>query len=239
MKSHTLRKKTICILGGMGPQASARLLNLVIDKAAGNSINEACEFPEIIVDSIPVPDFISDLKNKRIASRILKRRVRLLNSFRPDCFAIACNTAHILLDELKGETGAPFVSLIDAVSDSVSKLGLSRVGVLATPVTARSGLYQNSLKSRQIKVIIPSKDQLRQLDCVIRHVLVQKVDRADVEILLTIAKSLKDKGAEGIILGCTELPLVFPKDIGVPVFDCLEILSLALLTRFDGRIDVY
>jgi aspartate racemase len=239
MKNNTLRKKTICILGGMGPQASARLLSLMVIKASEDFELDGHEFPEIIVDSIPVPDFISDLKNRPVALRMLRRRVDMLNTFEPDCFAIACNTAHILFDDLKNRTSSPFVSLIEEVSRCVAVLGLRKVGVLATPVTVSSGLYQDSLKSRQIQAIIPSKNQLKQLDCIIRLVLAQKAERIAVDTLLAIANSLRKKGAQGIILGCTELPLVFPSKFNLPVFDCLEILSKALLTRFNGRIDVY
>ncbi|KKS14088.1 hypothetical protein A2617_01365 [Candidatus Daviesbacteria bacterium RIFOXYD1_FULL_41_10] len=77
----------------------------------------------------------------------------------------------------------------------------------------------------------PSKVQLKNLEVVIRNIIAGKAGGKDRIMLVEIAKSLQKRGAEGIILGCTELPLIFPKRFEIPVFDSLEILARALLNR--------
>lgn len=69
------------------------------------------------------------------------------------------------------------------------------------------------------------------MEAIIRKVIAGKVQKSDKLKLVEIANSLKEKGAEGIILGCTELPLIFPKRFDIPVFDSLEILARALLQK--------
>ncbi|MDD2822527.1 MAG: aspartate/glutamate racemase family protein [Candidatus Daviesbacteria bacterium] len=78
-------------------------------------------------------------------------------------------------------------------------------------------------------IIKPSKKEMEILEQIIRNVIAEKVTRQNKLELLMIAKSLKEKGAEGIILGCTELPLIFPKRFNIPVFDSLNILAERLL----------
>jgi aspartate racemase len=103
---------------------------------------------------------------------------------------------------------------------------------LATPSTIKSGLYQNALRQVGVKIVIPNSKQLNSLEKVIRNVISGKDTDADCQILAKVALSLKAQGASGIILGCTELPLVFPRKFPMPVFDSIEILSRLLLRKF-------
>ncbi len=222
-------KPVVCILGGMGPQASSRLLSMIIDKLSVSGNLNSGDFPEIVVDSVPVPDFISDLKNRDIALQMLKKRVRLLNSFQPDCFAIACNTAHILLDELQACTKSRFVSIVDEVVKQVARKDIKSVGLLASPTTINTGLFQKALGQVKVKVIRPDDFELRAIDFVIRRVIGGRVSQKDARFLVSVARGLKKSGAQGIILGCTELPLIFPDKLDLPVFNTLEILADALV----------
>ena len=95
-------KKAIGILGGMGPEASAYMYSTLIDLAIlrfGAKNND--DFPEIILHSIPVPDFISNEKQKAKALLMLKKRVKNINRMPILFLAIACNTAHVLLPQLQ------------------------------------------------------------------------------------------------------------------------------------------
>lgn len=231
MKQISKFRPTICILGGMGPQASARLLALLVEKASLDFGLSAEEFPEIIVDSVPVPDFISNLENKQASLALLCDRVKRLGLFEPDVFCICCNTAHIFLEELQKCTKSLFVSLINTVSAEVKKKKIAKVGIMATPVTIKSGLYQKSLRKLGVEVVLPKRCELEKIEGVIRRVLSGKVRGQDASLLLGIAKALRNRGAEGIILGCTELPLIFPK-YGLPVFNSIEILADELLRKY-------
>lgn len=90
-----------------------------------------------------------------------------------------------------------------------------------------------------IQLIKPSIKEQEILEEVIRKVISGKATKKDKLKLIEIAKSLKEKGAEGIILGCTELPLIFPKRFEIPIFNSLEILARALLKKHFCTISLY
>lgn len=226
-------KGAIAILGGMGPEASAKMLEVMVSMAAREFGAKDCrDFPEIIVNSIPVPDFISDRKNVNLAKTMLIERIGKLETMNISCFAIACNTAHIMAELLMQMTDVPFISMIDAVAENVSKSEIKTVGLLATPSTINSLLYQNSLQKFGVRVVVPSNRQIVSMEKVIRKVIAGTNNISDSKRLLGIAQSLTTKGAQGIILGCTELPLAFPKEFELPVFDSIEVLSRKLLAQF-------
>lgn len=229
----TMKKKPIVIIGGMGPEASAYLYSLLIKQSIDEfkAVNNE-DFPEILLYSIPVPDFISNNKNRQKALRMLKERTIELNKINPLCIAIACNTAHSLLSGLQAVSEAPFASMIDGVVNSVKKERFTTLGLLGTPSTIRSGLYQNALAKINANVIIPTNKQIAELDMIIRNIIAGKNKREDVILLKNISDSLIKKGAESILLGCTELPLLFPKKYKVRVYSSLEILSLNLLIKY-------
>lgn len=226
------QKKSIGIIGGMGPQASSRMLEVMISIASSEfNARNGDDFPEIIVDSIPVPDFISDSKNTKPAFKILNDRVKKLNLLGVSHFAIACNTAHIFINDLSLTSKSPFISMIDEVVKEVLKRKIKRIGLLASPSTIKFNLYQKALKGK-VETILPSDKEIDLLENVIRNIISGKNSAIDTKKLLSITKSLEGRGAEGIILGCTELPIVFPKDKGFLLFDSVEILSRALLRKY-------
>ncbi|MBI4080475.1 MAG: amino acid racemase [Candidatus Levybacteria bacterium] len=223
-----MKGQAIGILGGMGPEASVYLYRLLIEKAISDfGAKNNDDFPEIILHSIPVPDFISSDARKAEALQMLEERVRFLNNTNISCLAIACNTAHLLLPQLKNVSTVPFISMIDEAISVVEKDGMQTVGILGTPSTIRSGLYQHALIEKGIATVEPEEKMPPVLERVIRNVIKGDILRSDADALVTIANELKKKGAEGIILGCTELPLVFPNKYSLPVYNSITILALA------------
>lgn len=230
------KNSAIVILGGMGPEASAKMLEVMVSMATREfGAKDGMDFPEILLDSVPVPDFISNKKKMPVAFEMLKDRVIKLNQFDVSCFGIACNTAHIILDDLMAVSNTPFVSMIEVVGESVKNSNIKRIGILATPSTIKTRLYQDALMRYSIESIFPSEAEIDRMEKIIRGIIAGKNLKSDGGDLLKIAKSLRQKGAEGIILGCTEIPMIFPKNFSLPIFDSVEILSRALLERFYGR----
>lgn len=226
-------KKAIGILGGMGPQASVYTYNMLINLAVTDyQAKNNDDFPEIVLHSIPVPDFISDNTHKIKALKMLKKRVRKINKMDISCLAIACNTAHILLSDLQKVSKVPFISMIDEVVKKISEDKITNVGLLGTLSTIKSGLYQEILNHLQIKVIIPDINQFDTLEKIIRNIISGRIKRKDRGELIKLSDSLRKKGAQGIILGCTELPLIFPSKYEINVYNSVEILAKALLKKY-------
>lgn len=229
----TNKKQIIGILGGMSPEASNYLYKTLIDlsiKCFGAKNND--NFPEILLDSIPVPDFISNESGKEDALEMLKNRVKFLNIVNPSCLVIACNTAHIFLDDLQKISEAQFVSMIEEVMNAVVMTKLKKVGILGTPMTIKSKLYQRTLFKFNIECIEPKNNDLKILEKIIRNVIANSADESDKKMLLSVTNNLRKRGAQGIILGCTELPLVFPRRYILPVYNSVEILAMASLQKY-------
>lgn len=163
---------------------------------------------------------------------MLKQKISLIDKNSTLCMSIICNTAHILLPELQAASKVPFVSMIEETAKQIHKDKRTKIGLLGTPSTIKYGLYQDALKKYGIFTELPSKKQMTILERIIRNVLCGKLFKSDTRQLEKIANSLKTRGGEAIILGCTELPLVFPKEYPLTIYNCLEILAMALLSKY-------
>jgi len=228
--------KAIYILGGMGPQASRELYRLLIDKAQKkyNAIDND-DFPEIILHSIPVPDFISNKLAKDKALKMLEERVKSISDKRTKSFAIACNTAHILAPDLQRLTNVPFISMIDETANYISRHKSTKVGILASPVTIKSNLYQTSLEKHKIKLITPNEKDLEYIEQAIRAVISGSDLTSHKTKLLQISNGLLDHGAEQIILGCTELPVIIKATSENKFVSSTDCLADALLKNYYKR----
>lgn len=216
----------------MGPQASSYFYDLLIKKSIelfGAKNNE--DFPDILLLSIPVPDIIANKSEQARALKMLKKKVREVNKLPIVSISIACNTAHLFLADLQKESKVRFISMIEEVARAVKKDNITKVGLLATPSTIKSRLYQKALRKYGVEIIVPSETQIDKLEKVIRRVISGKSNKDDKKVLISIANSLSEK-ANGIILGCTELPIVFPKSYKLPIFNSSETLAIRLLERY-------
>jgi aspartate racemase len=226
----------IGVLGGMGPEASEYLYKMLIElsiKEFGAESNDS--FPEVVLYSIPVPDTISSDQALANVRDMLVDRVTHLNSLDLICLSIACNTIHVLLPDLQAASRVPFVSMIEEVADNVAEDGKKKVTILGTPSTIRYRLYQTALDKRGIESVTPAPEQLDTLEGIIRNVIAGTAGPEDERRIVEVADSLATQGAQGVILGCTELPLVFPEDYRLSVYNSLKILALALLRKYYGR----
>lgn len=225
--------KPITILGGMGPQASSQLYDHLIAKSQQHPKHQDGLFPHIILRSLAIEDFISNPAKLEPSRRILVDAAQSAAVDNPCAVAIACNTAHLLAHDVAAHCEAPFISLIELTSDTVSHAGLSRVGLLASPMTIRTKLYERALQKRGIECVTPNTAQEKRIEGVIRSVISGVAGREEAKALAIIADDLLGRGAQGIILGCTELPLIFPKDYRkTHIFDTLDLLSRKLIETY-------
>ena len=163
---------------------------------------------------------------------MLKERVTQINQHEPLCIAIACNTAHILLNNLQKVSNAPFISMIDETVKVVNSDALKSVGLLGTPSTIKSNIYQDAFKKINITTITVNGKSMDKQEKIIRNVIAGKINHKDQLTLKQMSDELVDKGAQAIILGCTELPLVFPNNYKKKVYNSSEILSEVMLKKY-------
>lgn len=226
MKNFKIKK--IGIIDGMGVFAGARFFQILLEKISQKNL----PFPEIILNAISIDDFIADSSKVIPAKKIILKRVRFLNQQKVSMIVMACNTAHIIHADLLKIAQCPFPSIIDLVIKEIGDKNTKRVGVLASPTTLRTKLYENKLSEVNLTPIIPNKTFQRLLEKIIREVLNNRLTVANVNNLNNFTKDFIEKNhLDGIILGCTELPLAFQKlkFNGVKIFDSLNILADAVV----------
>jgi aspartate racemase len=234
MEKSKNKKMIIGLIGGMGPYASAYFYDLLLRKCSRcyGAINND-EYPEFLIDSVPVPDFISDTRKAVIAYKILSSRIKKLEAFGCTRIAMICNTGHILYSGLKKQVRVEFVSLVSEVAKSVVNLGCKKVGVLASGTTVNLRLYEKALNNLGVKVVYPIDEMQQAIESIIREVVSGKIKKSHkLKLSKMTQEFIAKKHLDGVVLGCTELPLIFPKKRFPNVVDCLEVLSDSLLKSY-------
>ncbi|MGD0005380.1 MAG: amino acid racemase [Anaerolineaceae bacterium] len=138
---------------------------------------------------------------------------------------------HLVIDPIRAAVHIPVLSLLDAVSDAVLERGLSTVGLLGTISTMEKGFYQEALARRGLSVLTPEPDERRYVSDIIYNELVAGKLRPEARTrYVEIIQRLADQGAQGVILGCTEIPLLISQaDTNLPLFDTTRIHAEAAL----------
>lgn len=225
----------IGILGGMGPQASAKLYELLIKGTQKYTPAAALDddYPEIVLLNVPVPNFISNENELPKAKQILLDRTKLLEKAGCSVSGIACNTAHILLPELQAVTKVPFLPIQTIVAKRVEIAGFKQVGLLATPTTLGSRLYDDAL-SGIADIVRPDIDFAKQIEQFIYKQLNDKLTESGRRLFKEQVTNFKlTNNLDAVILGCTELPLVYGESLNdETVLDTLQILSDGLLASY-------
>lgn len=216
----------IGIIGGMGPQASALLHTLIIKACTDKlKIKEVHDFPLITHISIPVVDFISDQSKLQENYNLVKSAVKTINSTPVDIAVIACNSAHLLIDQVSELANLPLISLPDSVAKEAHKSGAKKLGLLSTSVTVKSGLYKKYTDEYGIELITPDGKTLQKAEEVIRSTIAGKYGKKEVAEIRKMADNLKKLGAEKVALGCTELSVVMSEYEDEYLIDALTAAS--------------
>ena len=201
-------RKTIGILGGMGPLATCDLFSKIIQ------ITDASCDQEHVRICIDNNTEISDRTNAIIrhgkdpVPEMVKSAVRL-QSFGADVLIMPCNTAHYFYDRILPFVDIPFLSMIDETAKAISDRGLRKIGLLATDGTLQTAVYEKAFKKRGISIVVPPpENQVHIMDLIYNGV---KAGNKEIDTKPT-KKTIDDlfrKGAQTLVLGCTELPVAF------------------------------
>jgi len=139
-----------------------------------------------------------------------------------DFLVICTNTMHKVADLVAERTGLPLLHIGDAVGNAITERGLTKVGLLGTRFVMEEDFYRDRLgKCFGIEVLVPPEEERNVVDRIIYEELCHgKIESGSRRAYLKIIEGLTGRGAEGIVLGCTELPLLIrPEDVLAPLFD--------------------
>jgi aspartate racemase len=136
-----------------------------------------------------------------------------------------CNTLHIFIEEIRNAVKIPVLSIVEETASFIHRQGLGKVGILATKTTLKSGMYDSALKRFGIKPILPDDADQDKMGDVIRRAILNQRDRTDKQMLIEVMDRLADKGADGVILACTDLQLLVQRHDKLKTYDTMKILA--------------
>ncbi len=212
--------KTIGVLGGMSWESSLewyRLANERVHAALGGHHSA-----RIILDSLDFAE-IEELQARDewdAAGALLADHARGLERAGADLIVLCTNTMHLVADTIQAAIGIPFLHIADTTAAAVLEAGVRRVGLLGTAFTMEKPFYRERLEQQGIDVLVPDAEDRAGVHAVIYDELVHGVIRPESRASYReVIERLVARGAEGIILGCTEIELlVSSDDAPVPVF---------------------
>ncbi|APZ41733.1 aspartate/glutamate racemase family protein [Acidihalobacter ferrooxydans] len=218
-----LRQKTIGILGGMSNQATGeyyRLLNARLNERLGGWDNG-----EIVIVSVNFGNIEHFVRQGQWdAARVyLEEKVDRLEHAGADMIACVSNTMHRVVEPIMAGRATPFIHIVDPTGEAIRAAGLNAVGLLGTLPTMRSEeLRERFARHFGVDTLVPDDADQQIIDRIIFDELVRRDLREDSKReYLRIVDRLRARGAQGVILGCTEIFLLLgPDDLpGFPVFD--------------------
>ncbi|MEX0974068.1 MAG: amino acid racemase [Bacillota bacterium] len=218
-------KKVVGIIGGMGPEATADLfLKIVKSTPAGRDQDHL----RIVIDNNPeIPDRTAFILGKGADPRpYLLATARNVEKMGADFMVIPCNTAHYFHKEIQAAVNVPVLHIMKEVARELSGK-IQKAGILASTGTLRTRLYEDHLKEAGIEAVVPlGTDQDEVMDAI------YSVKAGDLakgrELALKQGARLISMGAQVVIAGCTEIPLVLQNgDLAAPVLDATKVLAVS------------
>lgn len=226
-----MAKQILGVIGGLGPIATARFMELVIAMTDAQTDQENVD---MIVYNFPsIPDRTGYILGSNLKSPLpgLKSVGQALVRQKVSCIAIPCVTAHYFHRELQSAVPVPILNGVAETVRLLKENGIRKAGIMATDGTVRSRLIAEELDHAGIVPVIPSEK--RQED--VTHLIYKNVKAgkpADMERFRRVQQELTDCGAEVIILGCTELSVIKrDQKVGVGFIDVMEVLARASVLR--------
>ena len=214
--------KTIGIIGGTSSHSTIhyyRIINEAIARKLGDH-NAA----RIVMSSINFQDIFGPPDWEKLEEMFTKEAKRL-ETAGADFFIMGSNGLHKLSPQLEDAVSIPFLSIIDCVAEEIKKQGFKKVGLLGTKGTMVDGYYQERLATFDIETITPDREDRRIIsDIIFAELTLGKFTDESRKKYVEIIEKLAAKGAKGVILGCTEIPLLVQQEhTKVPLFDTLTI----------------
>lgn len=195
------------VIGGLGPMATAFFMQMVIEMTKAGTDQEHIE---MLIHSCPsIPDRTSFIlgKSREDPGKPMAAVGKKLAESGADVIAIPCITANYFYGELSREIPVPIINIIEETTAYLAERSVRTVGLMATDGTVECGLFQNSLREAGIEVVLPGEDSQRD----VMHLIYQNVKAtrpAEMNRFERVSEELWEKGAQVIILGCTELSMI-------------------------------
>lgn len=214
--------KKIGILGGISYESTIKYYERILKKYY--QLKKDCYYPEIVIYSLNFQKFTNFENNgdKEGYVKYIIEGIQSLEKIEVDFIIMAANSPYSVYDEIKNFTTTPIINIVEAVADYAREKEYKTLLLLGIKYTMENGFYQNYLKEMKIEVKIPSENERKIInDIIFGELSIGEFNRESKEKLFNIIKNYK---VDGVILGCTELPLIInDNDLNIDVLDTIEL----------------
>ncbi len=220
----TSKKKVVGVLGGMGPDATVDFMAKVI---ALTPADKDQDHLHMLVDHNPtVPNrqdaILGDGEDPGPAMAAMAKR---LENAGADFLVIPCNTAYVFEKSIVDVVDIPLISIIEETIAALPRK-CRKVGLLATDGCLKAGVYQTNLKAKDIEPVEPTLDDMQELMGLVYAIKAGDTSAAIADTMRALAEELVSQGAEAIVAGCTEIPLVLDSSmLEVPLISSTDVLA--------------
>lgn len=227
-------EKILGVIGGMGPMATAYFMELIIQMTKAETDQQ--HLPMIIYNMPTIPDRTAYILDNTKECPLPKMCAigKALQQQKVCCIAVSCMTAHYFMDQLEQNISVPVINGVRETATYLKEQGIRKVGIMATDGTVRSGIFHRELEKQGLEPIVP--DEKAQAD--VMHLIFENVKAgkpAEMTRFWSVKENLQQKGAQAIILGCTELSIIKRDEtIGAGFIDAMEVLARQAV-RFCGK----
>lgn len=223
-------KKTLGIIGGLGPMASAQFMELLTAMTAADT--DQAHIEAILWSRPSTPDRTAFLlgRSQEDPFPAMCETGQRLEALGAEVLAIPCMTAHSFYDRLRAAFKAELLNPITGCAELLARHGKKKVGIMATDGTLEVGLFQRALTDAGITPVTPDENNQREVMRMI-YDQVKSGKAVDLEAFHAVAHSMRVQGAQCIILGCTELSVIKQTlEIGAGFLDAMEVLAAMAVT---------
>ncbi len=221
-----MHRRTIGILGGMGPLATAEFYRRIVLRTPARSDQEHLH---VILDADPtIPDRTAALLGRGLdPTPALIAAARRLEAAGADFLVVPCNTAHAFLPAVQAAITVPILDMIAEVAAAIAQRypPATRIGLLATEGTIATGLYDRALSRYHFQLVVPDEAVQRLVNQAIERVKQGLLDRQTAALVSTAVGRLAREGVAAIVIGCTELSLLPEWQADLPFVDATTILA--------------
>ncbi|MDJ1121295.1 amino acid racemase [Olsenella sp. YH-ols2217] len=231
-----MNKPVLGVLGGVGPMATAAFMEAVISRTPAQCDQD--NIPMIVFNDPQIPDrtaFILDPSEPDPLPEMVKV-ARWLEDAGADYIAIPCNTAHYFHDAIAAAVEVPVLNIMELTARRVAALAGpgARVGLMATEGTTQSGVFQGYFEQAGLETVVPSEEE-RAIVTSLIYDTVKRNRPFDPDVMLGVAERLRGQGCDAVVLGCTELSVIYATLDDAPTWlvDAMDVLADACVEAYE------
>jgi aspartate racemase len=224
--------KKIGLIGGLSWQSSVEYYR-IINEVSNNRLGDKATVESIMYSTDLQRKF--DLVTSGDLDTLAEEFIDITKSLEragADVVVMCTNTMHLVFDKVAESVNVPMIHIVDATGEAIRKAGIKKVALLGTTFTMTDPFIMGRLKEKyDVDCLVPTEEEKPEIMRVIEEELTYNIlKESSREYYVNVIKELARQGAEGVILGCTEIPLLIKqKDSPIPVFDTTELHALAAL----------